>query len=113
MLDNFYKATGHKANTNGPLLNTESIPVFNALGASGELVNTKPAKGFRNASGKNKYAMYGADGIDTSATLPVISNPASAPSCIGINIPTALVLALGIAIGYFISKESSSIAAAV
>jgi len=112
MVDNFYGSTRSKMNANGPLLNTESKPVFNAYGGSGELVNTKPAQGFRNASGKKKYGMYGADGT-ASGSLPLISNQASDPSCIGLNIPTALVLALGIAIGYFISKESGSITAAV
>lgn len=108
MIENFYK--GGKMNANGGLLNTRQTEVFNAYGGSGELVNTKPSGGFRNAAGR-KYGMYGADG--SASTTDVVLAVPTATNTIGLNMPTLLVLALGFAVGYFFKQEAGSIGAAI
>ena len=104
MSDNFYKESGksessliankaHNA-TGGALVNTGDKKVFHANGA---LVNTKPTRVFKSAVGKS---FYGADG-DTSTTAS--GTPAASKT--EITYMHAVLLGIGIAIGYFVAKQ--------
>ena len=112
---------GKKHSATGILSNNPdnaNLTVFNSGGAGAtKVLNTTPVQGFKYASGKASN-FYGADGdtsvpasMPTAAAAPSVtttttSTVANPQATLGLNVPTLLVLAAGLAIGFFVGKEN-------
>jgi len=104
MIEEFYssgKGASYSFNASGAI-NQGTTEVFNGSGAYGGLVNTEPKKGFKNASGRNRFMR--ADGDTAASTSVAAPAPAICTSCLW---KAAMFIAVGTMIGYFIGKKSN------